>query len=105
MKRKSLPDNGFSAVSFTYRSPEANEEGWGLFDRGRRRDGSTRIEVARVPGLDGSSFRFSSDEAAWQHVSARASSGSHLHLSAFLLVKPFVLRWRELNAKSLERTG
>ena len=71
-----------------YQAELAHAEGWGIFHRGDRGDGSACVELQGLdddaPGGPG----FMDDLAVWEHVVIKARQGSALHLAALASVDP-----------------
>ena len=75
-------------VTPVFSSAAARAEGWDVFECETREDGSVHAEIQRLVGIDGSASRFEDDDAAWEHVVARARAGSPLHRAALTIVDP-----------------
>ena len=76
----------------TYSAHAAHAEGWGVFCRGDREDGSPCFELQACNEGNGSSATFADDVDVWEHVVTRARAGSQLHLAALGIVDPTELR-------------
>jgi hypothetical protein len=59
-----------------------------VFDCGFREDGSPRIELQRLDNPACGTPLFKSDNDAWQHVLARARTGSELHMATLRMIDP-----------------
>lgn len=66
----------------------AEEEGWGVFDCGLRRDGTREMQLQRLDCPRDGNPRFKDDKAAWRHVTDCARAGSELHRTALAAVDP-----------------
>ena len=73
---------------YTYRAELAHAEGWGIFHRGDREDGSACIELQGLDDDAPGGAGFLDDLTAWEHVVTKARAGSALHLAALSTVDP-----------------
>ena len=79
-------------VSCVYQAALARAEGWGVFFRGERGDGSPCYELQALDGGTPGGAGFEDDVRAWEHVVAQARAGSSLHRAALGTVDPVELR-------------
>ena len=67
----------------------ARREGWTVAAAEPNTDGSPGVQLQRLDDPEDGPPQFPGDREVWEHVVARARTGSDLHRQALALVDPF----------------